>query len=322
MKKYQVFISSTYIDLKLERQAAVSAILKSGHIPAGMELFTAGDKNQWETIKGWIDESDIYMLILGGRYGSIEPVSGKCYTELEFDYALKSGKPLFSVVINDEFLQEKARENIDFAERTHYQKWLDFKKKVTSYMVSFFCDEKDIRLAVMESIPDVVYGRDLSGWVHGRNVPDVNGLINEISKLNEDNGRLKRELDLLKSKLDPGEAADRGLKKIADTLSSKTIDQNKDFEINTFNFLYIFKECANSLLHGWLLIRNPHYRKFEHETLRAAIDCFLLFELVDKEFNGVDFIYTLSKKGRELSIYIDGEYLKNQSLPFTLDEQL
>lgn len=65
MKKYQVFISSTYIDLKLERQAAVSAILKSGHIPAGMELFTAGDKNQWETIKSWIDESDIYMLILG-----------------------------------------------------------------------------------------------------------------------------------------------------------------------------------------------------------------------------------------------------------------
>lgn len=38
-KKYQIFISSTYQDLKEERQAAVEAILKAGHIPAGMELF-------------------------------------------------------------------------------------------------------------------------------------------------------------------------------------------------------------------------------------------------------------------------------------------
>ena len=74
-KKLQIFISSTYIDLKEERQAAVQAILKAGHIPAGMELFTAGDKSQMETIKRWIDESDIYMLILGGRYGSIEPTT-------------------------------------------------------------------------------------------------------------------------------------------------------------------------------------------------------------------------------------------------------
>lgn len=67
-KKLQVFISSTFVDLKEERQAAVQAILKAGHIPAGMELFTAGDKSQMETITRWIDESDIYMLILGGRY--------------------------------------------------------------------------------------------------------------------------------------------------------------------------------------------------------------------------------------------------------------
>ena len=50
-KKLQVFISSTFIDLKEERQAAVSAILKAGHIPAGMELFKAADKSQWEIIK-------------------------------------------------------------------------------------------------------------------------------------------------------------------------------------------------------------------------------------------------------------------------------
>src|SRR4028118_1895841 len=108
-KKLQIFISSTYTDLIEERQAAVSAILKAGHIPAGMELFTAGDESQMETIKRWIDESDVYMLILGGRYGSVEPTTGLSYTELEYDYARQQGKPSFSVVIRDDALEAKVR---------------------------------------------------------------------------------------------------------------------------------------------------------------------------------------------------------------------
>ena len=40
-KKYQIFVSSTFTDLIAERQSAVEAILKAGHIPAGMELFTS-----------------------------------------------------------------------------------------------------------------------------------------------------------------------------------------------------------------------------------------------------------------------------------------
>ena len=100
-RRLQVFVSSTFVDLISERQAAVSAILKAGHIPAGMELFTAGDRSQMDTIKQWIDESDVYLLILGGRYGSVEPSSGISYTELEFDYALQQKKPLFAVVVTD-----------------------------------------------------------------------------------------------------------------------------------------------------------------------------------------------------------------------------
>lgn len=71
-KKYQVFISSTYTDLIEERQKAVEAILNAGHIPAGMELFHAGDETQKDLISEWIEDSDIYVLILGGRYGSLD----------------------------------------------------------------------------------------------------------------------------------------------------------------------------------------------------------------------------------------------------------
>lgn len=38
-KKLQVFVSSTFDDLKPERQAAVAAILKAGHIPAGITVY-------------------------------------------------------------------------------------------------------------------------------------------------------------------------------------------------------------------------------------------------------------------------------------------
>ena len=58
-RKLQVFVSSTFLDLKAERQAAVEAILLAGHIPAGMELFSAGDESQLEIIKKWIEASDI-----------------------------------------------------------------------------------------------------------------------------------------------------------------------------------------------------------------------------------------------------------------------
>ena len=100
-RKLQVFISSTYLDLKEERQAAVEAILGAGHIPAGMELFKAGNNSQLTTIKKWINQSDIYMLILGGRYGTIEENSQKSYTQLEYEYAITKNIPIFAVVLSD-----------------------------------------------------------------------------------------------------------------------------------------------------------------------------------------------------------------------------
>ena len=72
-RRLQVFISSTFEDMRAERQAAVQAILGAGHIPAGMELFSAGDESQLETVKRWIRDSEAFLLLLGGRYGSLVP---------------------------------------------------------------------------------------------------------------------------------------------------------------------------------------------------------------------------------------------------------
>jgi len=43
-RKMQIFISSTYTDMLEERQATVQAVLNANYIPAGMELFKAGNE--------------------------------------------------------------------------------------------------------------------------------------------------------------------------------------------------------------------------------------------------------------------------------------
>lgn len=187
-KKYQIFISSTYTDLREERQAAVESILKAGHIPAGMELFTSTNKSQWTIIKRWIDESDIYMLILGGRYGSIDPDTGKSYTHLEYEYAHSINKPLFAVVINDDALRKKTYEE---REIKNPEKLEEFKLQVLSYLSAFFSDSKDIKLAVHESLGTLIQDNELIGWVRGNQQND--GLASELVRLNEENRKLREE---------------------------------------------------------------------------------------------------------------------------------
>lgn len=194
-RRLQIFVSSTYTDLLPERQAAVSAILKAGHIPAGMELFTAGDRSQMETIKQWIDESDVYMLILGGRYGSVEKTSGMSYTELEYDYAVQQSKPLFAVVITESALEAKVKAGgTVYMEKENPKELALFREKVLSNISSFFDDPKDIKLCVHESLADFAANRDLKGWVSADEVIDTKPLFDEIRKLAEENRQLKESL--------------------------------------------------------------------------------------------------------------------------------
>ena len=54
MKRYQVFISSTYTDLQLERQEVLESILKLRHIPVGMEYFVSTNEEQFTLKKSLI----------------------------------------------------------------------------------------------------------------------------------------------------------------------------------------------------------------------------------------------------------------------------
>lgn len=258
-RKYQVFISSTYTDLKSERQAAVSAILTAGHIPAGMELFAAGNDTQMETIKRWIDASDIYMLILGGRYGTIHEPTSLSYIELEYDYACQNNKPVFSVVISNDTLEEKVKaEGLNAIERENKKQYDDFRKKVLSRMCRHFEDEKDIKLAILESIPQIENEFNLTGWIPVSDYSDSEFLI---TKLNEEIKTLQSELRNANSGVDghisdtkPLRAGDEDKKEIADALKNvfiktKTLSADRNTE-EVLPLSHIFSRCAHYMVGG------------------------------------------------------------------------
>ena len=196
-KKLQVFVSSTYMDLKEERQAAVEAILSSGHIPAGMELFSAGDESQMTVIERWIDESDVYLLILGGRYGSVDKKSGKSYTHLEYEYAVKKKIPLFAIVMSDKALDEKIKTlGVSAIEQDDSKGLKDFKSVVVSNLVKFWDDKKDIKLAIHETLSDFSYRKDLVGWTRGGNSVDALAVAEEIARVTKENSDLRKQIVL------------------------------------------------------------------------------------------------------------------------------
>lgn len=176
-KKFQVFISSTYEDLKKERQKVQDTVLSMYQIPIGMEMFSAADEEQWEIIKDHIDNSDFYILIIGNRYGSvIEDGSdaGISYTEKEYNYAVDNGVPVLAFIIdkNAHTTMEKIEKNPD-----SIPKLQSFVKKVsTGRVVEWWMNADDLSVKVMNSLSKQIIRNNRPGWVRASSVaPKLEG---------------------------------------------------------------------------------------------------------------------------------------------------
>lgn len=173
-KKYQIFISSTYNDLKEERRKVQDVILSMYHFPIGMEMFSAGDEEQWEIIQETIDSSDYYVLIVGNKYGSVIEKGkdkGISYTQKEFRYALRKGIPILAFLID-----EHARITTDMIEKDAIKekKLEEFKKEITKgRMVQWWINGEDLANKVMISLNKQMDRIPRPGWIRS------NSIINE-----------------------------------------------------------------------------------------------------------------------------------------------
>ncbi|NIL85510.1 hypothetical protein RhoFasGS6_02900 [Rhodococcus fascians] len=162
-KRYQVFVSSTYTDLQNERAAVIQAILELEHIPAGMEMFPAANDDQWTLIKRVIDESDYYVVVVGGRYGS-QDAEGISYTEKEYDYAVESNTPILGFVHSDPGQIKSGKTDQNDAAR---DKLNDFRAKVEARMVKHFASPAELSASVLVSLVRVFKDHPCEGWIRG-----------------------------------------------------------------------------------------------------------------------------------------------------------
>jgi hypothetical protein len=89
----KVFLSSTFRDLQPEREAVLRELHKRNLATRAMEYFVATPTTPQETALDNLRDSDLMILLIGFKAGSLLPDgSGGTYTSAEYDELLKAGK--------------------------------------------------------------------------------------------------------------------------------------------------------------------------------------------------------------------------------------
>lgn len=273
-KRYQVFVSSTYRDLVEERAEVIQALLELDCLPAAMEIFPAANDDQWTLIKQVIDLSDYYIVIVGGRYGSISQ-EGVSYTEREYDYAIEMKKPVLGFVHRSPEdipagrtdQNDRAREGLDA-----------FRSKVQTRLTKEFASPSELGSVVSRSLVRLMKADPAEGWVRGRNAmtPEVEA---EIAELRAQLAEGALEKATLESKEEPDTA---GLSQGDEAVQlSYDLDTERPYQENRFG--------PGSWLYTW----NEIFRILGPEMLNEASERVLRSKL---EKDLLDEIYTKSEE--------------------------
>ena len=215
-KRYQVFVSSTYADLKEERQKVMQALMELDCIPAGMELFPAADEEQFEFIKRVIDDCDYYLLIIGGRYGSLSK-DGISFTEQEFEYAISRGLRVIAMLHEspDEISFGKSEQDPDLRARLQ-----SFRTRAsTDRLVRFWKQAEELPGLVALSLSKTIKMYPAVGWIRVDKVSSED-LLSEINQVRKDNAALARRVAV----------AENNVKQVATVVNLAGL--NDSFEVN------------------------------------------------------------------------------------------
>lgn len=159
-KRYQVFVSATYLDLIQERSVVMQGLMALGCLPVGMDLHSTG-AGAWPAIKKLIDDCDYYLLLLGSRYGSLSP-SGVSYAHMEYVYATTKQKPI--LVLLHEAPESRPRE-VQETTAEGKVKFQDFRSTLLKGLHARWNNPKDLDLALKRHLPALIQNRPMPGWV-------------------------------------------------------------------------------------------------------------------------------------------------------------
>lgn len=199
-RKYQIFVSSTFTDLHEARQELMLALLSMGFIPTGMELHPGEGNKRWTMIQDVIKDCDYYLILLGGRYGTLSPI-GLSHVHREFVYATTKKKPAIAFLHDHpETLPEDMRETTQAGQA----KFRDFRQLLQEQATyRFWSTPTDLSGVVQKAMPAFVEQNPTPGWVRAGQVSDL-GARREVQEMQRRIEELEQEKEELAAGYDPG----------------------------------------------------------------------------------------------------------------------
>jgi hypothetical protein len=159
-KKYQVFVSSTYNDLKEERGRVFEAILAMEHIPVGMEYFGSRNRSSVEVIQNFLDQCDFQVTIIGTKYGSLISGTQVSFTEMEYDYANANKIPQLT------FLQRSKDGYVNSADTPKsIDRLTKFRNKAIKRQCAFWDTASALEREVYRALPKEIEEAKRPGWI-------------------------------------------------------------------------------------------------------------------------------------------------------------
>ncbi len=149
-KVWKIFVSSTYEDMIPFRKAVSDAISSLEQSPIGMEHFVSSSEKSLDVCLSDVRRCNLYVLLVGMRYGSVDEETGKSFTELEYEEALRNNIPVLPFVIDENEcpILPKYVDDGDKAEKLKV-----FKKRLNnSHLVSRFKSADDLKQLVIRSV--------------------------------------------------------------------------------------------------------------------------------------------------------------------------
>jgi hypothetical protein len=142
--KIPIFVSSTYTDLIPYRNVA-REILSQFHADIrGMEVFGARTQKPLDTCLEEVSTSEVFIGIIGMRYGSVDKESGKSFVELEYETAKQNHLEILIYIIDEENASIPPI-NVDCQ---NAEKLKDFKKRLKIHTCCFFNSVNDLSLKI------------------------------------------------------------------------------------------------------------------------------------------------------------------------------
>lgn len=183
-----------------------------GHIPVGMEMFSAADDEQWQIIARHIDESDYYAVVAAHRLGSLTE-DGISYTRKEYEYARDKGIPILGFVLDDKASWPADR--VDTNSRT--QKALqEFKALIREKPVSFWSNAEDLYGKFSVALMKAMTANPREGWIRASAAGSGPEVTAEIIRLSAENAKLRGRLEAAEEAA--GKEHKEELRRVVDTL--------------------------------------------------------------------------------------------------------